>query len=296
MIKPFRLQAARLWASSPPLGRRCLPIRTFTSTQRVLASPSPKDSAASSQDTSISEHALHFPTSKTSELSAASTSTPFQSAPSSPPADWEDNPNYDISQFSQLPHSNFGVNQHIVINDEFKEALRQILWQFRAPIRYAFAYGSGVFPQSKEVAATPSSATSIHSKPPPAVVQAQGGTPKMIDFIFGVSYTQHWHSLNLQQHRDHYSALGSLGSGAVSAVQDKWGAGVYFNPSRFSEMIHESVSQTKSTFYQLCERLFCSCLQNSLSKNYTAPSQTLATWAIPEWHCPQKIHLKSPIS
>lgn len=51
----------------------------------------------------------------------------------------------------------------------------------------------------------------------------------MIDFIFGVSYTQHWHSLNLAQHRDHYSALGSFGSGAVSAVQDKWGAGVYFN-------------------------------------------------------------------
>jgi mitochondrial translocator assembly and maintenance protein 41 len=52
----------------------------------------------------------------------------------------------------------------------------------------------------------------------------------MIDFIFGVSYTQHWHSLNLQQHRSHYSALGSLGSGAVTSVQEKWGAGVYFNP------------------------------------------------------------------
>lgn len=52
----------------------------------------------------------------------------------------------------------------------------------------------------------------------------------MIDFIFGVSYTQHWHSLNLNQHRDHYSALGSLGSGAVSRVQERWGAGVYFNP------------------------------------------------------------------
>lgn len=52
----------------------------------------------------------------------------------------------------------------------------------------------------------------------------------MIDFIFGVSYTEHWHSLNLHQHRNHYSALGSLGSGAVSSVQEKWGAGVYFNP------------------------------------------------------------------
>ncbi|PMD23267.1 mitochondrial matrix Mmp37 [Hyaloscypha hepaticicola] len=152
--------------------------------------------------------------------------TPTSTAPS----DWEDNPNYAISHFSELPHTNFGVNQHIVINDEFKEALRQILWQFRAPIRYAFAYGSGVFPQSKPSTATPSSATSIHSKPPPAVVKAQGGNPKMIDFIFGVSYTQHWHSLNLSRHRDHYSALGSLGSGACSYVQDKLGAGVYFNP------------------------------------------------------------------
>ena len=52
----------------------------------------------------------------------------------------------------------------------------------------------------------------------------------MIDFIFGVSYTQHWHSLNLQEHRDHYSWLGSLGSYAVTKVQDSLGAGVYFNP------------------------------------------------------------------
>ncbi|KAH6673827.1 mitochondrial matrix Mmp37-domain-containing protein [Halenospora varia] len=151
------------------------------------------------------------------------------SSGSSPPSDWEDNPNYNISKFADLPHQNFGVNQHILINDEFKEALRQILWNFRAPIRYAFAYGSGVFPQSKASTAS-SSATSIHPKAPIAVEKAQGGNPKMIDFIFGVSYTQHWHSLNLHEHRDHYSALGSLGSGAVSAVQDKWGAGVYFNP------------------------------------------------------------------
>lgn len=51
----------------------------------------------------------------------------------------------------------------------------------------------------------------------------------MIDFIFGVSYSQHWHDLNLHQHRDHYSGLGSLGSYVVSQVQDQFGAGVYFN-------------------------------------------------------------------
>ena len=52
----------------------------------------------------------------------------------------------------------------------------------------------------------------------------------MIDLIFGVSHTQHWHSLNLRQNPKHYSALGRLGSGAVSYVQDSVGAGVYFNP------------------------------------------------------------------
>ena len=116
----------------------------------------------------------------------------------------------------------------MVINNEFKEALRQILWQFRAPIRYAFAYGSGVFPQTT---AASSKATSVsHPKPSAAISTVQGGEGKMIDFIFGVSYTQHWHSLNLQQHRNHYSSLGSLGSYVVSRVQDKWGAGVYYNP------------------------------------------------------------------
>lgn len=184
--------------------------------RRAFATPSqPPNPESSSKDQSISEHVSESATSKPSEATNIHT-------------DWEDNPDYNIKHFSELPHTNFGVNQHIVINDELKEALRQILWQFKAPIRYAFAYGSGVFPQSKHVAG--SSGTSIHKNAPSAIEKAQGGNPKMIDFIFGVSYTQHWHSLNLHQHRDHYSALGSLGSGAVSRVQDKWGAGVYFNP------------------------------------------------------------------
>ena len=116
----------------------------------------------------------------------------------------------------------------MLINAEFKEALRQILWQFRAPIRYAFAYGSGVFPQTASSSSV--SASKLHPGPSPAISTVQGGKGKMIDFIFGVSYSQHWHSLNLHQHRDHYSAAGSLGSYAVSQIQDKWGAGVYFNP------------------------------------------------------------------
>ncbi len=142
-------------------------------------------------------------------------------------SDWDSDPDLSISKFSELPGKNFGVNQHMIINEEFKEALRQILWKFRAPIRYAFAYGSGVFPQS---AGGSEGSTSLHSSAPEAVGKVQGGNQKMIDFIFGVSYTQHWHSLNLQDNRDHYSALGSLGSYAVTKVQDSFGAGVYFNP------------------------------------------------------------------
>src|SRR5277367_4429314 len=53
----------------------------------------------------------------------------------------------DVKKFSQLP-VNFGANQHISIDDQLKEKLRSVLWKFNAPIRYAFAYGSGVFQQS----------------------------------------------------------------------------------------------------------------------------------------------------
>lgn len=191
-------------SSSPPS-----PSRSETST--------PSSSPPSRSSTSS------VPNSQTS----SNTSVPGTSKSSAGQYDWDENPDLSISKFSELPGKDFGVNQHIIINEEFKEALRQILWQFKAPIRYAFAYGSGVFPQSS---GNPSGTSKLHPSPPEAITKVQDGDQKMIDFIFGVSYTQHWHSLNLQEHRDHYSALGSLGSYAVSKVQDSMGAGVYFNP------------------------------------------------------------------
>ncbi|ORY77780.1 mitochondrial matrix Mmp37, partial [Protomyces lactucae-debilis] len=93
---------------------------------------------------------------------------------------------------------------------ELTQQLRQVLWQFKAPIRFAFAYGSGVFPQ-RGYAKTPT-------------------TKPMVDYIFGVSHAQHFHSLNLTDHADHYSFLRRLGSGTISHVQERYGAGVYFNP------------------------------------------------------------------
>ena len=164
----------------------------------------------------------------TSKSSSEQTKTGWSSSSETLPPDWEDNADLNITRFSDLPHREFGYNQHMIINEEFKECLRQVLWKFRAPIRYAFAYGSGVFPQSS-AEASPAD-MSPHPRAPEAIKKWQKGGGKMIDFIFGVSHTEHWHSLNLAQLREHYSGLGSLGSGIVSRVQDNWGAGVYFNP------------------------------------------------------------------
>lgn len=96
------------------------------------------------------------------------------------------------------------MRQH---QDVLRQELNPLLRQFAAPIRYCFAYGSGVFRQQG------------HSESKP-----------MVDLIFAVSHPDHWHALNLQQHRTHYSLLGSLGSNAVAWVQDRVGAGVYYNP------------------------------------------------------------------
>jgi translocator assembly and maintenance protein 41 len=133
-----------------------------------------------------------------------------------------------MESFSELPHPRFGHNQLMETNKQFKEALREVIWKFKAPIKYAFAYGSGVFSQSSKPGS--SAEKSPHPNPPDAVLKWQTGGPKSIDYIFGVSHTQHFHSLNLRDHRDHYSFLGSLGSYAVSKVQDNMGAGVYYNP------------------------------------------------------------------
>jgi translocator assembly and maintenance protein 41 len=69
-----------------------------------------------------------------------------------------------------------------------------------------------------------------HPNAPEAILNWQKGGGKMIDFVLTPRFSQHFHSLNLREHRDHYSFLGSLGSGVISHVQDKYGAGAYFNP------------------------------------------------------------------
>ncbi|KAL3965541.1 hypothetical protein ACCO45_002545 [Purpureocillium lilacinum] len=147
---------------------------------------------------------------RTSQSSESSTSSPKRKESAGGKFnlygdDWEDSVDFAIKSFEDLPHRLFGVNQHMIINYELKEALRIMLRQFNAPIVYCFAYGSGVFPQEDTSGRTITEAEfrAVHPKPPEAL------------------------------HRDHYSGIASLGSGFVSRVQN-WGAGVYFNP--FIEM------------------------------------------------------------
>lgn len=51
-----------------------------------------------------------------------------------------------ITSPSQLPAS-FGQNQVIPVAEGVREELEGVVRAFKAPIRFAFAYGSGVFRQ-----------------------------------------------------------------------------------------------------------------------------------------------------
>ncbi|KZT60106.1 Mmp37-domain-containing protein [Calocera cornea HHB12733] len=142
------------------------------------------------------------------------------STPSAPPPPPSPNQRVASSAFSyprprrppppthpSLPPS-FGRNQLLSVPDETKQKLNSIVSSFNAPIRYAFAYGSGVFAQSGE----------------------EAGQPKpMLDFIFAVSHPAHWHSINMAQNPDHYPLHArAFGSSFVSYIQRQYGAGVWY--------------------------------------------------------------------
>lgn len=112
-----------------------------------------------------------------------------------------------LTDFRQLPYG-FGDNQKTFNSKEMESYLKSLLWQFRAPIRFAFGYGSGVFSQGEN---------------------ARTKVPPQIDLNFAVNYPSHWHSLNMAQFPKHYSGARYLSSSFVSLLQSL-GAGVYFNP------------------------------------------------------------------
>ncbi|KAK7048374.1 kinesin-like protein [Favolaschia claudopus] len=109
-----------------------------------------------------------------------------------------------------LPPS-FGRNQLLPVSNSTRALLESIVEQFDAPIRYAFAYGSGVFEQDGY----------------PVKESATQGP--MLDFMFAVTHAAHFHSINMQQHPSHYTFHARvLGSDYVTKVQG-FGPGVWFN-------------------------------------------------------------------
>lgn len=110
---------------------------------------------------------------------------------------------------SFLPYlsPSFGRNQQLAVPDEKRALLERIVGSFHAPVRYAFAYGSGVFPQAGY----------------------EGAPPPMLDFVFAVTHPDHWHSINMTQFPSHYPAYTRvLGSNFVARVQ-RSGPGLWFN-------------------------------------------------------------------
>ncbi|KAN0036680.1 hypothetical protein ACTFIV_001987 [Dictyostelium citrinum] len=101
---------------------------------------------------------------------------------------------------------------------ETQERINELLKLF-PPIKYGFAYGSGVISQ-KGYNRNDDGTTSTEDP-------SKKESP-MIDLIFAVENSTKWHSLNLVNNLSHYSFLGSMGAHIVAKVQFM-SAKIYFN-------------------------------------------------------------------
>ncbi|KTW28952.1 hypothetical protein T552_01582 [Pneumocystis carinii B80] len=135
----------------------------------------------------------------------------------------------DVNEKSGQIYKETYMSEYDLNEEKSKEILKSVLWKFKAPIRFSFAYGSGIFKKKR------------NDKKP------------MIDFIFGVSHAQHWHSLNLLYNKDHYSFLKQFGSYSISYLQENIGGNVYYNPYiKINDMI---IKYGVITIDDLCKEL-----------------------------------------
>ncbi|KAJ6585000.1 Mmp37-domain-containing protein [Mycena capillaripes] len=161
---------------------------------------------------------------------------PKQSPPKQPRSSLYPQPRPAVShpRLPNLPPS-FGRNQLLPVSNSTRALLESIVEQFDAPIRYAFAYGSGVFEQDGYPVKT-----SAEDSP-------------MLDFMFAVTHPAHFHSINMQQHPSHYTLHARvLGSSYVTKVQE-FGPGVWFNA--FIPMAGVTIKYGVTTVDNLCSDL-----------------------------------------
>jgi len=134
-----------------------------------------------------------------------------------------------------LPAS-FGRNQILPVTDSTRALLESIVQEFNAPIRYAFAYGSGVFEQDGY-----------------ATNNQKSKSEPMLDFLFAVTHASHWHSINMAQFPSHYPMYTRmLGSDFVARVEDI-SPGVWFNT--FVPMKGVTIKYGVTTVDNLCSDL-----------------------------------------
>ncbi|KAH7102866.1 Mmp37-domain-containing protein [Auriculariales sp. MPI-PUGE-AT-0066] len=113
--------------------------------------------------------------------------------------------------YPTLP-TTFGRNQMLSVPDATRALLEEIVSSFNAPIRYAFAYGSGVFDQAGYTQGG-----------------KENGKRPMIDFVFAVTHSAHWHSINMAQNPSHYPLYAQwIGADFVTGVQ-AIAPGMWFN-------------------------------------------------------------------
>jgi translocator assembly and maintenance protein 41 len=91
---------------------------------------------------------------------------------------------------------------------------QQVLQRFpHKHIKFAFAYGSGVFEQLEN-------STKKNARP---------ATANMIDFVFVVDDSIKFHDENLRMNASHYSFLRNLGPYYLSRIERDFGAACYYN-------------------------------------------------------------------
>lgn len=138
---------------------------------------------------------------------------PFNNPPKSQPTRLYPRPRLSVpnsqKSLQSLP-ATFGRNQLLPVSSSTRALLESIVAQFDAPIRYAFAYGSGVFEQD-------------------GYTTKESGEKPMLDFMFAVTHPSHWHSINMHQNPSHYPLHArTFGSSYVSRIEEL-GPGVWFN-------------------------------------------------------------------